>query len=56
MGKTKCCRRVDQHSFNYKTYNLCEFMPNSVVQDQPKYYVDMPIIFTITNLELLSLT
>jgi hypothetical protein len=56
MGKTKCCRRADQHSFNCKTYNLCKFMPNSVVQDQPKYYVDMPIIFTITNLEFVSLT
>ncbi len=26
-----------------------ESMPNTVVQNQPKYYVDMPIISTIIN-------
>jgi hypothetical protein len=30
-------------------------MFNSVVQDQTKYYVDMPIVSTITNLEFISL-
>jgi hypothetical protein len=30
-------------------------MPNSVVQAQPKYYVDMFIIFRIINLEIFSL-
>ncbi len=33
-----------------------ESMPNNVVQNQPRYYVDMPIISTITNLEFVSLT
>jgi hypothetical protein len=31
-------------------------MPNSVAQDQPRYYVDMPTIFIIINLEFVSLT
>ncbi len=26
-----------------------ESMPNNVVQNQPRYYVDMPIISTIIN-------
>jgi hypothetical protein len=30
-------------------------MRNNVVQDQLKYYVDMPIVSTITNLEFFSL-
>ncbi len=29
-------------------------MPNNVVQDLLRYYVDMPIISTITNLEFVS--
>jgi hypothetical protein len=33
-----------------------EFMPNSVAQDQCRYYVDMPIVSIITNLEFVSLT
>jgi hypothetical protein len=30
-------------------------MPNSVAQDQPRYYVDMLIVSIITNLEYVSL-
>jgi hypothetical protein len=33
-----------------------ESMPNSVVQDQPRYYVDMLTISIITNLESVFLT
>ncbi len=32
-----------------------ESMRNSVVQNQTKYYVNMPIVFTIINLESISL-
>jgi hypothetical protein len=33
-----------------------ESMPNSVAQDQPRYYVDMLTISIITNLEFVVLT
>ncbi len=33
-----------------------ESMPNSVARDQPRYYVDMPTISIITNLEFVFLT
>jgi hypothetical protein len=33
-----------------------EFMLNNVAQNQPRYYVDMPTLSRIINLELVSLT
>jgi hypothetical protein len=31
-------------------------MCNNVVENQPRYYVDMPIVFTINNPEFVFLT
>jgi hypothetical protein len=42
------------YSFNIEP-TTHESMPNSVAQDQPRYYVDMLIVSIITNLEYVSL-
>jgi hypothetical protein len=54
MGKTKCYKRVGQHTFNCRTT-----IHESILimwLNQHGYYVDMPIISTIINPEIVSIT